>query len=188
MLKQFKNLGKRSRSSPQVLNPVDYDTLVQALAARANQGASWEQILIYLRNRGLTPEQVAEWMTRYGGRWVTQPEVELGQGLRQLGTLATGELAGVATLLGNAIANQLTQRDSRTQNNGSAAATGDQNPPSLSTAIPDRSLLAEVEAYLRGDFSFVDPNRSPHWPNLTGMPCLPAPSPAAPEQSSEVEP
>ncbi len=88
MLHPFKRWRKPQPPPPESLSQADYEHLVRDLAAQASQGASWPQLLATLQNRGLSPEQVAQWMTQYGGKWVKQPETEFGHGLLRLSEVA----------------------------------------------------------------------------------------------------
>ncbi|MGF1571159.1 MAG: hypothetical protein ACFCVD_24305 [Nodosilinea sp.] len=106
MLNPFKNLGQpqpEPANRQPALSPADYAKLAEAVAARAEQGASWDQIQTYLRNRSLTSEHLAQWMTAYGGQWVMAPNPQFGQRLHCLSQVAQGELAKIAAILGQAI-------------------------------------------------------------------------------------
>ena len=161
MLNPFKRLRKRQQQPAKLRSQSDYDDLVRALATQANQGAKWEQILATIQARGLTPEQVAQWMTKYGGGWVQQPEPEFGQELLRLSEIAEGSLAKIVKTLGQAItqgssARSISVKAPATLEPANSAA-GPQNSERSSTE-PDLTVLAEIEAYLRGDFSFADPS------------------------------
>ena len=163
MLNPFRRLGKRQQQPAKLLSQADYDTLVRALATQANQGASWEQILAVIQARGLTSEQVAQWMTTYGGQWVQQPEPEFGKGVLRLSEIAEGSLAVIAATLGQAIiqgpsAPPLSLETLATSKPADGSASP-QNPEQSSVPEPDATVLAEIEPYLRGDFSFADLNQ-----------------------------
>ncbi|NMF82696.1 CHAT domain-containing protein [Nodosilinea sp. P-1105] len=103
MLNPFKRWRKPQPPPTESLSQAEYESLVKDLATQASQGASWPKLLATLQNQGLTPEQVAQWMTQYGGQWVQQPETEFGQGLLRLSEVAEGSLAEIAKTLGQAI-------------------------------------------------------------------------------------
>ncbi len=151
MLKWFKD-----RSSP--TGPPHYGVLVKAIAARAHQQVSWQQIQAYLRNRDLTPEQLAQWMTRYGGVLVREGDPTVGEGLVRLGQIAEGDLATIARVLGEAIIapQPATEARSQVEAGGGVAPEADLAAKAAATPI-DPEVLDQVAAYLRGDFSFADP-------------------------------
>ena len=103
MLNPFKRWRKPQPPPTESLSQADYEHLVSDLATQASQGDSWLQLVATLQNQGLTPEQVAQWMTQYGGKWVQQPEPEFGQGLLRLSEVAEGSLAEITKTLGQAI-------------------------------------------------------------------------------------
>ncbi|MFM7528462.1 MAG: hypothetical protein ACKO63_08225 [Nodosilinea sp.] len=155
MLKWFKDRG----AAP---GPPNYEVLVKAIAARAQQQVSWQQIQAYLRNRDLAPEQLAQWMTRYGGALVQAAEPAVGEGLVRLGQIAEGDLATIARLLGEAIIapQPATEIENQVEAGAGVAAQADLAPPpatAAATAPADPEVLDQVAAYLRGDFSFADP-------------------------------
>ena len=158
MFKWFKDRGSPPGSP-------NYEVLVKAIAARAQQQVSWQQIQIYLRNRDLTPEQLAQWMTRYGGSLVQAGDPAVGEGLVRLGQIAEGDLATIARLLGEAIIapQPAIEVGSQVDLGAGVAPEGDPSlpPAAASAATPaDPEVLDQVAAYLRGDFSFADPEGS----------------------------
>ena len=183
MLHPFKRWRKPQPPPPESLSQADYEHLVRDLAAQASQGASWPQLLATLQNRGLSPEQVAQWMTQYGGKWVKQPETEFGHGLLRLSEVAEGSLAEITKILGQAItqgpeppppAVELSATSESTESTVSA-----QNPETPTNVEPDPTVLAEIEAYLRGDFSLADLNPTPT-AGQSFTPEISQPTPTAP--------
>jgi hypothetical protein len=155
MLKWFKDRG----AAP---GPPNYEVLVKAIAARAQQQVSWQQIQAYLHNRDLAPGELAQWMTRYGGALVQAADPAVGEGLVRLGQIAEGDLANFARLLGEAIIapQPATEVESQVEAGAGVAPEADLAPPPATeaTAVPaDPEVLDQVAAYLRGDFSFADP-------------------------------
>ena len=127
MWNPFKKSHNSAANAP---DPGEYERMVRVLAAMADQGASWQLIHGHLRNRGMTPDQLARWMTKYGGRWVVQPDPEFGRQLLQLSQVAEGKLASIARLLGRAIAEEPDTFSDRSYE-------------------PDPEVLREIEAYLQ---------------------------------------
>ncbi|MEB3314412.1 MAG: hypothetical protein VKL98_09730 [Cyanobacteriota bacterium] len=163
MLKWFKDRGAAPGPPNGVApGPPNYEVLVKAIAARAQQQVSWQQIQAYLRNRDLAPEQLAQWMTRYGGALVQAADPAVGEGLVRLGQIAEGELAAIARLLGEAIVapQPAAEVESQAEAGAEGAAQADLAPPpaaEAAAAAADSEVLDQVAAYLRGDFSFADP-------------------------------
>jgi hypothetical protein len=150
----------KDRGSPP--SPPNHEVLVKAIAARAQQQVSWEQIQAYLRNRDLSPDQLAQWMTKYGGALVRERDLAVGEGLVQLSQIAEGELAIIARVLGEAMVGPSPGAEANGEAGALAQVTeaADQNhqPPTAVDPSPaDPEVLGQVQAYLRGDFSFADP-------------------------------
>ncbi len=149
---------RKDRGSPP--SPPNHEVLVKAIAARAQQQVSWEQIQAYLRNRDLSPEQLAQWMTKYGGVLVREKDLAVGEGLLHLSQIAEGELAAIARVLGEAMVGPSpgAKADGEALAQDTEATDLDPQPPTTVDPTPaDSEVLDQVAAYLRGDFSFADP-------------------------------
>jgi hypothetical protein len=151
----FKFFSKKPSSPAKRSSQPDYDRLVKVIAAMADQGASGDHIQVYLQNRELTPAQVAQWVTQYGGKWVTQPEAEFGQQLLSLSKLTEGELAHITQLLGRAILDRtglpaplIEPQKPLSETNAEADEAAQKTNQIFE---PDPEILAEIEAYLQGD-------------------------------------
>ena len=94
---------KLSRQKKPPVNLNNYENALMALLNQLDQGANGETAQSFLLNQGISPQQLAQWMVRFGGRWVRHPNPRLGQQLVQLSTVAEGELAGLSKTLGQAI-------------------------------------------------------------------------------------
>lgn len=136
-------------------------------------------------------------MMTYGGQWVQQHETGFGQGLLRLSEIAEGNLTGIAKILGQAIIQETFSPfgsiETPVISEPADSVACLPNSKQSSGQEPDSKVLAESEAYLRGDFSFADLNPTPtvgqsFTPGIPANQFQPTPIALATDQTQSINP